>query len=175
MAHIYQGMVAILAAAIFVAGCGKKEMPADLAKTWDQKEAEIMNKLTEVRGTFDELSGRFQSIAADSSILAKVPTVDGALKAAEMQIGEVEKVLNDTRTQRDSLVTAGRIDELNALWGSVRTTYDAIQPKLNNISSILAPIDAQLKAATAGPDATGTPAATATPPAPAPTGDTTGK
>lgn len=167
MTRTIHGAMILAVAAFVMIGCGK-EIPADLTKAWEEKEGGVMTQLTAAKSAFDDLMKQFQSLPKDSTKAAEMTAIESELKGHESGIGDIEKMLNDLKTQKDSLVAAGKVGDFQALWETAQKTYEEIGPKIAAITTALGPVGEKIKGlmsgatATAAPATTGDSAATAT-------------
>ncbi|MBS1913973.1 MAG: hypothetical protein JST22_18435 [Bacteroidetes bacterium] len=146
---ILSSTVLAVAAAFVLASCGK-DIPAEMTKSFDDAQSGVMKQLDEVKTKLTDQMNKCMALPKDSTKKAAIDALDAELKSDETQVGEIEKTLNDLKTQKDSLVTAHKATEFKTLWEKAQTTYADLGTKIASINTALDASAQKLQALGAG-------------------------
>ncbi len=129
--------LAILAlAALTVIGCGKEDV-ADLKEDWTKMEADVQQKLTDVKNHHNELMTKMtaQPVAnsSDTTVIAERNAVEETLRQHEKQIGEIESTLSTTDASRAEAEKGGKRGDYEAAWNTAKTDYEGAIAKLDEL------------------------------------------
>lgn len=143
----YSAMILAAAAALVMVGCGKEDL-TDLQDTWAKKDGDVTTKLMELKNKNQQLHTEFNAVQAanitDSTKMADRTAAETMLNDHDKQIGEIETMLADLRTKRDSAAAAGKRAEYETAWKAAETEYEAALAKISTLESQSSEIDNKL-------------------------------